>query len=228
MAVFELFSKRQKALRGDIPEVYTYEDLPNRLKVQIIHIWSDTLGNDHEYNSDSSHGANVRRAYKFIVDALCREYGHFRLPSADKYGQRHYSNELANYLLQVDDIERQLDIVELSFRYIDKMTRKYNYLDRQNPSERVDNAISELNIRFKENGVGYSFIEGEIIRIDSEFLHSEVVKPALKLLNEKVYSGAQQEFLCAYEHYLHGRNKEALNECLKSFESTMKSICENT
>ena len=64
----------------------------------------------------------------FIVDTLCREYGFFQLPTAENYRQRMYLNELANYLLQVDDVEKQLDIVELSFRYIDRLTRNYNYL----------------------------------------------------------------------------------------------------
>ena len=36
---------------------------------------------------------------------------------------------------------------------------------------------------------------------------------------------AQQEFLKAHEHYRHGNAKEALNECLKAFESLMKIIC---
>lgn len=226
MAIFSLFSKRQKALRGDVPDVYTYDDLPNALKVQIVHIWSDALGSDENYYDKYGCGDNVQSAYKFIVDTLCREYGMFQLPTAEKHRGRMYLNELANYLLQVDDVEKQLDIVELSFRYIDKITRKYDYLRKQNASESVDKAIEELNYRFKEHGIGFQFIEGEIVRVDSELLHSETVKPALRLLNENNYKGAQQEFLSAYEHYRHGKNKEALNDCLKSFESTMKGICD--
>lgn len=226
MAIFDLFSKRQKALRGDIPDVYIYEDLPNALRVQIVHIWSDALGNDNHYYDNYGCGPNVKAAYKFIVDTLCREYGVFKLPTAEKYQDRMYLNELANYLLQVDDVEKQLDIVELSFRYIDKLTREYDYLRKQNASKSVDDAIAELNDRFKEHGIGFQFVEGEIVRVDSELIHSEAVKPALRLLNEKNYHGAQQEFLSAYEHYRHGKNKEALNDCLKSFESTMKAICD--
>jgi hypothetical protein len=56
-------------------------------------------------------------------------------------------------------------------------------------------------------------------------LHAEVVKPALALLRTKEYVGAQEEFLKAYEHYRHGRTKEALAECLKALESVMKAIC---
>lgn len=226
MAIFDLFSKRQKALRGDVPDVYTYDDLPNALRVQIVHIWLDALGSGDDYYDEYGCGPNVQAAYKFIVDTLCREYGLFQLPTAEKHRGRMYLDELANYLLQVDDVEKQLDIVELSFRYIDRLTREFDYLRKQNASESVDEAISELNERFKEHGVGFQFVEGEIVRVDSDLLHSEAVKPALRLLNEKNYQGAQQEFLSAYEHYRHGKNKEALNDCLKSFESTMKAICD--
>lgn len=226
MAIFDLFSKRQKALRGEVPDVFTYEDLPNALRVQIVHIWTDTLGSDRDYYDTYGHADSVKSAYKFIVDTLCREYGLFKLPTAEKYNERMYLNELANYLLQVDEVEKQLDIVELSFRYIDRLTREYRHLGRSNASERADDAINELNSRFKEHGVGYQFVEGEIVRVDSELLHVEAVKPALRLLNERKYKGAQQEFLSAYEHYRHGKNKESLNDCLKSFESTMKAICD--
>jgi hypothetical protein len=73
--------------------------------------------------------------------------------------------------------------------------------------------------------VGYQFVDGEIIRVDSEIIHAEVVKPALSLLRAREYSGAQAEFLKAHEHYRHGNTKEALAECLKAFESVMKVIC---
>lgn len=226
MTIFDLFSKRQKALRGEVPDVYTYDDLPNPLRVQIVHIWQDALGSENDYYNQYGCGPNVKFAYKFIVDTLCREYGLFQLPTAEKYQDRIYLNELSNYLLQVDDVEKQLDIVELSFQYVDRITRKYDYLQKQGADERADEAINELNARLKEHGIGFQFIEGEIVRVDSELIHSEAVKPALRLLNEKSYKGAQQEFLSAYEHYRHGKHKEALNDCLKSFESTMKSICD--
>jgi hypothetical protein len=90
----------------------------------------------------------------------------------------------------------------------------------------ADEAIAELNIRFKEHGIGYQYSSNKIIRIDTEFIHHEIVKPALKLLRGKDFRGAQAEFLKAHEHYRHGRSLEALNECLKTFESVMKIICD--
>src|SRR6202035_2990094 len=70
------------------------------------------------------------------------------------------------------------------------------------------------------------YADGEIIRVDSEFVHAEVVKPALALLHTKEFSGAQAEFLKAHEHYRHGRQKEALTESCKALESTLKAICD--
>jgi hypothetical protein len=72
MAIFKLFSKRQKKIRGEVPDIYSYEEIPNPLRVQIVHIVRDTIGQDNyeEY---------ARNAYKFIHKTLCKEYGMFTL-----------------------------------------------------------------------------------------------------------------------------------------------------
>lgn len=117
-----------------------------------------------------------------------------------------------------------MDIVETSFRVVDGYCRKQGYLfgdAKLSP----DAAITELNIRFREHGVGYQFETGQINRVDSQLLHAEVVKPALALLADKKFRAANEEFLSAHAHYRHGRYCECLNEALKAFESTMKIIC---
>lgn len=139
MAIFDLFSKRQKRLRGDVPDVYGYDDLPNPLRVQIVHIWSDTLGTGNQYWD-----GEVRKGYEFIVNTLCREYGLFKLPGAKDYGDREFISELANFFLQADDIEKALDAIELSFKVINLSTRNWSHLHRNNASELADKAISEL------------------------------------------------------------------------------------
>lgn len=226
MGIFDLFSKRKKRERGEIPDIYVYDEISDSLRVQIVHIWFDSLGNQNQYAQAIMYNGNqTSSAYKFIVKTLCREYGLFELPTGNE-SNRDYLAELVNFLLQEKDIEKVIDVIELSFKVIVNSTTDYNYLSRSNSKEIANNAVEELNQRFKEQGVGYQFIENEIIRIDSQLIHSEVVKPALKLLSDKNYKGAQEEFLSAYEHYRHKKNKEALNDCLKSFESTMKAICD--
>ncbi|MEL6161802.1 MAG: hypothetical protein AAFR18_21530 [Cyanobacteria bacterium J06627_32] len=134
--------------------------------------------------------------------------------------------ELEDFFLNTASTEQALDAIEISFLLIDRLTRDPDYLGRQNASAIASDAIEELNIRFKEHGVGYQFIDDKILRVDSELLHVEAVKPALRLLNVPHYEGAQEEFLSAYDHYRHGNNKEAITDCLKAFESTMKAICD--
>ena len=227
MPIFDIFSKRQKKLRGDVPDVYSYGALPDALKAQIVHIMLDVLGNAQTYRSSLRERTRVKPAYKSIVDILCREYGVFTLDKSQSgHRERIYLEELVNFFLQEQDVERSLDVIELCFSVIDQETRNFNYLHRRNASSMADDALQELNARFREHGIGYCFENGKIIRIDSQFIHSEAVKPALLLLNEERYSGAQQEFLKAHEHYRAARAKEALNECLKAFESTMKTVCD--
>ena len=220
MPIVDIFSKRQRTLRGETPDVYSYDCIPALLRGQIVHIMYDTLGNQEGYLHEHP---KIRENYDSITDILCREYGVFRLP-ADYIGKKNKMMDLLNFFLKEENIEKVLDVIELSFHVIDSCTRADGYKD--DPTGDADRAIEELNHRFKEHGVGYCFTDGRIVRIDSEFVHSEVVRPALGILNQGQYVGARQEFLKAHEHYRKDNMKEALNECLKSFESVMKSICD--
>jgi hypothetical protein len=38
MPSYDIFSKRQKKLRGKLPDVYIYDEIPQPLRVQIVHI----------------------------------------------------------------------------------------------------------------------------------------------------------------------------------------------
>ena len=231
MVVFNIFSKRQKALQGEVPDEYCYDQLPSRLRNQIVHIICDALGTYEQYEATNPviyagySFPHVREAYDFITDILCREHGYLELP-AEYTGHKSKMRDLLNFFLQTKNFDQAMDVVEISFHTIADRERISRYSGHNTNLLDTNCAIDQLNYRFKENRVGYSYSDGIIIRIDSEFIHSEVVRPALSVLNQKQYFGAQQEFLNAHEHYRKGNTKEALNECLKSFESVMKSICD--
>ena len=220
MAVFDLYSKRQKLIRGDVSDVYTYDEIPEPLRVQIVHIWNDALGDDGDYIVNRQ----VGQAYAAIVDLLCREYGVFQLCTLR--GNRNHYNELLHFFINEREVDKVVDVIEVTFKCIDDLTRQYGYMGKSDSSSCADVAIKELNERFMESSVGFQFTDGQIVRVDSGFIHAEVVKPVLSVLNDCSYAGAQSEFLKAHEHYRCGNNKESLVECLKSFESVMKSICD--
>ena len=218
MPILDIFSKRQKKVRGETPDVYSYDDLPEPLRVQIVQIWLAKLGTNEEYDI-TFRSSEVKEAYDFIIETLRHEYGVFQLVDTRGIPQSPVE-ELCNFFLKEQDVEKALDAVELAFRAIESIQSR-----RGRPKKAAD-AVQELNQRFKEHGVGYEFNSPHIFRKDSEMLHEAVVKPALRLLNEKQYAGAQEEFVRAHEHYRKGNAKEALSECLKSFESVMKAICD--
>ncbi|QKJ68189.1 hypothetical protein HQN60_11125 [Deefgea piscis] len=219
MGVFDLFSKRQQRARGEVPDVYVYDALPQTLRVQIVHIIRDAFGVDGYYGRGT-----VESAYESVNDALCREYGVFELVKNSESN----SNSVLNFFLKEGNFERALDVIEICFRFINlhiSVDLDYQY-ETKRKINNID-AIDELNSRFKEHGIGYQFESNELIRVDSEFVHSEVVKPVLAILRGDQFKGANEEFLQAHEHYRHGRHKECLVDCLKSFESTMKAICDS-
>ena len=85
LSVFDLFSKRQKKLRGELPDVYQYTEIPHKLRVQIIHIVEDALG--------SENNSEVAKIYKEIHQIFCKEYGKFFL--TNKYdSDREYKDLL--------------------------------------------------------------------------------------------------------------------------------------
>ncbi|MEM5510915.1 hypothetical protein WNY98_18755 [Pseudoalteromonas sp. AS71] len=212
MSVYETYSKRQARLNGDQVDVYQYKHLPNKLKNQIIHIWNDVLG---DYKD--CHNEEIYPVYAYFHKILCRENGEFVLPHNGYETRGVPSLEIITFFTKSKDLNQNLNVIELIFKAI-------NSYDTVFSKDDAEKAINELNIRFKENAVGYQFLNNEIIRIDSEIIHAEAVVPALRLLNQKEYVGAETEFLKAHEAYRKGENGTAILECNKAFESVMKVI----
>ena len=218
MKVFNIFSKREKERRGELPDVYQYETIPEALRNQVISIWEDVFGKPVPQMMG---GLSYSKVYETIHDILCREHG---IRTLKKYND-YYFDAICNYFLETEDTDKVIDVIDVSFQIIDQYVRNYP-AQFHNAELSPDEAIAELNHRCRRHGVGYRYESGQIIRIDSEFIHSEVVKPALKMLSDPMYEGANDEFLKAHDHYQAQRYEECMNECLKAFESCIKAICD--
>lgn len=204
-------------------DVYQYDSLPKAFRIQVAHIWKTAIGPYFDWDSTYDRSEpQPNQAWRCIHDTLARERGVFSLVEKDW----HEAAKCERFLLEADT-NSALDIIELSFRLIDRALRRVGSYERQgwHMTQDPNDAIEELNHRFQEHGIGYQFVDGEIIRVDSQYIHAQAVVPALSLLNEEGFGGPSEEFLRAHEHYRKGRYKEAITEALKAFESTMKSIC---
>ncbi|WP_217876707.1 STM4504/CBY_0614 family protein [Pseudoalteromonas shioyasakiensis] len=216
---YKIYSKRQKELRGEVHDVYQYDLLPQSLRIQIKFLLDSLLGNESNYNYEPT----VHGIYNQIYNDLREELGSFDLNNRNSKTEKYNTNayaELNTFLINERNTELVLSYVEYAFRLAELLTEEYEH-------SKTQKSLKTLNLRFRENGVGFAFEEGHIIRIDSKLMHEEVIKPALKLLNMKEYEVTQDYFLNAYDHYRNKKYNEAIVECNKAFESTMKIICMN-
>ena len=240
MPIFELYSKRKRRQERAGQPVYQYDEIPQKFRKQVEHIWRDAIG---PRRGTSGTGTSAR-VWEEIYSFVSREVG------LEVLGIRDDPMEKCLQLLSRGNTERVLDIIQASFNFAEHhfggykgrpedmeadtgpsrpaspyagVVRGYGRPDLPSPS---DMAIEELNHRFLENRLGYQYENGRIMRIDSEYTHFEMVRPALQLLSEPEFKPAQDEFLKGHEDYRHRRYEDAINEALKAFESTMKIICE--
>ena len=222
MSVYETFAKRkQKAENAGKPIIYRDDILPEPFRVQVAHIWKDTIANPVHFlmaNMLPHDGLWVH-----IHDTLARELGIFKLWDRGKTHQECCKR----FLLHHNNVDQVLSLIEISFRVVDTDVRgMQDFATYQTNFQPADDAIAELNHRFREHGIGYQYQGGRIIAVNSEYLHSEVVEPALSLLHDANFDGASQEFVAAHEHYRKRNYKEAIANAASAFESTMKTICD--
>lgn len=210
--MFDLLSNRIRNANGE-PEVYIYDDLPKEFRTQVYYILKDIV------EPYISHKSNL---WEIMHDTFAREKGLKRLGPYNAA-----QNNIEEYL-DCSTTEDALDFIEYIFYKFDKALRKitpeykYNY----DSNKAVDKAITELNSRLRQHGLGYEFVDGEIIKIDNTIIHNEIIKPALRLIRDVAFLGAEQEIKKAFEYRRKSDNKNAILEAGKAFESIMKTICD--
>jgi hypothetical protein len=217
MAIYDIYSKRLKKGKKQ-PDVFIYDKFPQELRIQIVQVINDAFVIDIGFKSQT-----VRTAFELINKALNHEFGQFSLVEDAK----NVKDAVLRFILEETDIDRIISGIELSFRYLDTFIRTDDYYRGTTRREmEVQEAIDELNYRFKEHAVGYQYENGNIIKINNTLTHQEIIKPVLFLLSSKTFESANEEYLKAHEHFRHNRYQECIAECLKSFESILKIICD--
>lgn len=218
MPIIDTFAKRMaRARNSGKPILFKYDELPVPLRAQIVHILKDTIGRIPPRTFVYS-PSTEEKWWKFLHNVIAKEIGVFSLRDTNE----DYDLQCLNFIIESQDFEQVMSLVEIAFRIIDSVLRH----TFPNKDQLYNDAVDELNQRFREHAIGYHYEFGCLIRVDSQYLHAEAVEPALSLLYDAGFSGAQDEFMEAHEHYRKGNNKDAITNALKAFESTMKTICD--
>jgi AbiJ N-terminal domain 4 len=214
-----IYSRRKRQADATGPDVYTYISIPSNVRVQVIHMLEAGLGQaDRPTNMG---GSQLNPCYEHIVKFMRLELGVHRL-AGDEHHE--FQQELFFWLEQESNIDHWLDGVEISLQTMKAWMSEGEYRSVYRPSATPDAVIAEFNARLLDAAVGYQYVSGEIIRIDSKHLHSEVVLPVLHLLRGPGFASANSEYRNAHEAFRHGGLEDCLVDCGKALESVLKVI----
>lgn len=192
-------SRRKKIENGTLyPDIYQYDEVSHKLRT----IFARTFRK-----------ANFPIEVVIqIIEVICDEWA-INLENCLGYGNSTF-DDIENFILNFQNDEKEifLDLLALHFRYL-------HHTEKQD-------TIKELNQRMLENGFGYQFEKGTLIRIDSLPMHKNVVKPTLELLQDSRFENANVEYRQAFDDYNHRRYEGMFVNLCKSVESTIKIICD--
>lgn len=221
MTIFRLFSQREaEAANPERIDVYQYDNIPPNLRVQINQISLEALGKAGELGDQILTRNSDNNLWVLIEKIFLREKG------LNNIGRDNFSGVRIITFMQDCSTSDWLDFLELIVAGIQIMGDNQHYSERRQWSVSVEpeKAIEEINYRLRRAGVGYQVEENRLIRVDSQFIHSEIVKPALALLSGAGFDGPRQEFLSAHEHYRAGEYRQAVGLAANALESTFKAI----
>ena len=225
MPVYRTFAKRKdEAAKAGIPVVYRYDQLPEALRVQFVHILQRAVFPFEQH-------PDYLDWWRWVHDTLANEIGVLDLVEVPYYPRdRQRAEQCIQFLLESENVDQVLSLIELCFVLIDGYIREVanrGSIRLQQRIQTADEAIDELNRRFQEHAIGYQYQAGQIIEVSSQYLHTEAVEPAIALIHTAGFEGASEEFMTAHKHFREGNGKEAIAQALNAFESTMKIICEH-
>lgn len=210
---YKFFSQRQRGEEAN--DVWQYDEFPVEFKNQLMYILSDVCKCE-----------NMEMGL-LLAQQFCREKGIKELGGYVIRDVANVKRAFENYITESSD-EELLDLIDFICHMLNWCITAPN--NAQYVSCETQNAIRcafvELNDRFKQHNLGYEATKGQLIRMDNQFVHAQYVKPALQLLCDKEFAGAEDEYRNALEARRAGNNKEAILNAGKCFESVMKTICE--
>lgn len=219
MIIENLFSRRHKKENDLFSDVFQYDELTDKLKITLYKIFQRGV---NIVVGDGSYVDTAKtKIYKRIHNIICEEHSFHHL-MRDPFNGYEYEDNVLEFFTQNKDLLIGLDIIQL-FCMTFMLETKNTYNSKK---ENLFRIIDEINQRMLEHSFGYQFENGLLIRIDTKHTHTEIVQPTLSLLNDKRFKNANEEYRDGFEAFKSKDYENVFVECNKSFESTMKIICE--
>lgn len=212
----ELFSRRQAMERGEVNDIFIYDTIPADFKKRFYMIiktlykaYSKLLGYDRAgvYFQDE---VNSQLAMAFADLSLDSDNSNTSILDLLKFLNKCNDEMFIDALDQILSIFHNEGII-----YIRGTYNSYIFPE----------AVKETNDWLKYCNLGYRFENGQLIKVSNEYLHQEVIMPALKLISDNRFSVADSELRKSNEHRVADDFESAITEAGKALESVMKVIC---
>jgi hypothetical protein len=223
-AVRKLYSQRQREAEEGARSDYLYDDVPEPFRWQLWYAMEKSFSaltprDPSEAIERGVFQVDPRAVGLHRVQQELREaYGKPSLSGASWY--RDPEKDLLQFLLECE-ARLVLDLAEVWLAVLSGLARRFR---PDAPAASVSRWQSELNALLRSHRIGYEFVDGAPVRIDSAFLHVEVVKEAIALMHAEGFAAPLEEFARAVEHRDEGRPEDAITNANSAFESTMKVV----
>ena len=143
MSLLPTYSRRKRQAQAN-DDVYVYDQIPKRVRVQVVQILSEGLGSQYYRNGDYT---KVARIYDYLCTQMSKELGVHQL-----HPEGNSDNRLAffGWLEGEQEVDYWLDGVELALKTVDNFVRRNIDELRRDVQTEPDAAIAELNARLRE------------------------------------------------------------------------------
>lgn len=201
-----LFFERMKTQRGDWPKTFEKDHFPDSARTQC---WQLLEPKVQDFNG--------------IVQNLRHTIGVYELNDIGHYADYFsYKAELQAFLHTGMDGGNSLTDIEYALTVIEMMAQDSGYGS--------DNVLEDVNYRLRLAGVGYKYIDGQLIPVDDEELTNDAVIPAISLLNKDEFTDSYNYLRQAFSDYKEGTNESsqnAIDNTVKAVEAALKVIFNN-
>ncbi|WOI09809.1 AbiJ-NTD4 domain-containing protein [Thalassospira lucentensis] len=205
-----LFFERMKTQRGEWPKTFEKNHFPDNARTQCWQLLSPKIRN-----------------FEIIVRILRHAVGVYKLnnvgsPSAYSSERFNYSAELQAFLHNGMDGGSSPQDIDYALTTIELMAQKSGYDS--------ENAIDAVNYRLRLAGVGYKYIDGQLIPVDDEELTNDAVIPTISLLNRDEFTDSYNYLRQAFSDYKEGTSESsqnAIDNTVKAVEAALKVIFKN-
>jgi hypothetical protein len=206
---------------------YQYDNVSEPFRWQIYYLMENTLGKwkYQHIGPDSWSYPSANKRWDAFERALLEHHG---IPYLDDAHPNSAMERINEYLLTCNSSEFLMAVT--AFLWLTKQIAAgsdrrigVDYLDVS-----FDSINNEVHAIFKRYNFGYEIIETPQgftpVRIDSQYLHQEIVMAPISLLHSADFQGANREFTKALDYYSLHDYENAIHWANRAFESTIKSV----